>query len=91
MKIQLVRSALVVIVFASISACSTHTDPIDVEASKDGIDQVTDQSKLSVEQQDDYIAQQKEKMKQQERDLQDLRRQKFHDDYFRSQYEKRAE
>lgn len=48
---------------------------------------VHDQSKVSTEEQDSFIARQKEEMERQERELEDLRRQKLHDDYYRSQYE----
>ena len=82
---------LAIVFFASLSACSSHKDPTASEITQPGMEHMTDQSKLSVTEQDDYIARQKEEMKRQERELEDLRRQKFHDEYFRSQYDKRAE
>ena len=45
-------------------------------------------SEISTKEQREFIERQKEEMRKQERELQDLRRQKFHDDYFRSQYQK---
>ena len=43
---------------------------------------------ISTTEQREFIERQKEEMRKQERELQDLRRQKFHDDYYRSQYQK---
>jgi hypothetical protein len=45
-------------------------------------------SEISTTEQREFIERQKEEMRKQERELQDLRRQKFQDDYFRSQYQK---
>lgn len=45
-------------------------------------------AEISTKEQSEFIERQKEEMRKQERELQDLRRQKFHDDYFRSQYQK---
>jgi hypothetical protein len=45
-------------------------------------------SEIATTEQREFIERQKEEMRKQERELQDLRRQKFHDDYFRSQYQK---
>jgi hypothetical protein len=45
-------------------------------------------AEISTAEQREFIERQKEEMRKQERELEDLRRQKFHDDYFRSQYQK---
>ncbi len=47
-----------------------------------------DKAEINTKEQDQFMGRQREQMKKQEQELQDLRRQKFHDDYFRSQYQK---
>lgn len=66
----------------AIVGCSTgQKGTAPSEATKSG-------SEISTAEQREFIERQKEEMRKQERELQDLRRQKFHDDYFRSQYQK---
>lgn len=47
-----------------------------------------DKAEINTKEQDQFMVRQREQMKKQEQELQDLRRQKFHDDYFKSQYQK---
>lgn len=50
------------------------------------IGDVRDRAEGSSKEQDEFIRRQEEMMKKQQRELEDLKRQKYHDEYFRSRY-----
>lgn len=79
MNLRFLFPVLTAITIVGCSA-SRQSAPTD-ETAKSGIE-------ITTSEQREFIERQKEEMRKQERELQDLRRQKFHDDYFRSQYKK---
>ena len=50
------------------------------------IGDVRDDAEMATKQQDAFMKRQEEERKKQDRELQDLKRQKYHDDYLRSRY-----
>lgn len=55
------------------------------------IGDVRDNAEMATKQQDAFMKRQEEERKKQDRELQDLKRQKYHDDYMRSRYPQIAE
>lgn len=55
------------------------------------IGDVRDGAEGATKQQDAFMRRQEEERKKQDRELQDLKRQKYHDDYFRSRYPQASE
>jgi hypothetical protein len=55
------------------------------------IGDVRDSSEAASKEQREFIRRQKEMLNKQQRELEDLKRQKFHDEYFRSRYPEGAE
>jgi len=55
------------------------------------IGDVRDGAEGATEYQDEFIKRQEEERKKQDRELEDLKRQRYHDDYFRSRYPQAAQ
>lgn len=55
------------------------------------IGDVRDDAEAATKNQDEFMRRQEEERKKQDRELQDLQRQKYHDGYFRSRYPQLAE
>ena len=55
------------------------------------IGDVRDNAEMATKQQDAFMKRQEEERKKQDRELKDLKRQRYHDDYFNSRYPQLAE
>jgi osmotically inducible lipoprotein OsmB len=55
------------------------------------IGEVRDRSEAASKEQQEFMRRQKEMLHKQQRELEDLKRQKFHDEYFRSRYPEGAQ
>jgi hypothetical protein len=80
----------------SLSACAPQPDPLPGGAEGASLQAVTGKAigtvdektedEKTVNEQKAFMARQQEELRRQQRDLQDLKRQQYQDDYYRSQY-----
>lgn len=91
---SLLRKAPILLPFllcVVLSACTSHSELLGTEATRDGKD--TNQGpgsaagEASLKEQDAFMVRQAEAMKKQQQELDDLKRQRYHDGYLRERYD----